>query len=149
MEPKEQVKLQFDGVDVLNVNFMSLNRYVGDEEGKIELSIRPKVFYPKESPSHFNIIMEVSAKVEEVFALDVIGIGHFQLNQSVLESMKEGFINTNAPAIMFPYIRSFITTFTANLGNNIATIVIPPYVFTGKLEEIVDPEELGDYHNEF
>jgi len=37
---------------------------------------------------------------------------------------------------MFPYIRSFISTLTANLGSVVGTLVIPTQFFKGELEVI-------------
>ena len=39
---------------------------------------------------------------------------------------------------MFPYIRSFISTLTANLGNVTGPLTIPIQFFNGVLEEILD-----------
>lgn len=44
---------------------------------------------------------------------------------------------------MFPYIRSFITTLTANLGDVTGTLTIPTQFFKGELKEIDSIEEEG------
>ncbi len=51
------------------------------------------------------------------------------------DEKKKNFINANAPAIMFPYIRAFVTTLTSNIGLGMAPIVIPPHFFKGALED--------------
>jgi preprotein translocase subunit SecB len=55
-------------------------------------------------------------------------------------------MNINAPAIMFPYIRAFISNLTSNLGNIIQTITLPPYFF-GKEIEILNIKEYKDKIN--
>ena len=50
------------------------------------------------------------------------------------ENIKEQLIHTNAPAIVFPYLRSFISMFTSNLGT-IPSLTLPTHFFKGKLEE--------------
>ena len=74
--------------------------------------------------------------IPDVFKLNLRSVGYFELSQEILENpnIKEQLINTNAPAIVFPYIRSFISMFTANLGT-IPSLTIPTQFFKGKLEE--------------
>ena len=47
------------------------------------------------------------------------------------------FIDINAPAIMFPYVRAFLSTLTANLGAGFPPIILPPQIFQGELEVLV------------
>lgn len=143
MEVGEQIKLKFHGVDILHLNFEVKDKYSKDED-KISITLSPKVFYPKGEPRLFRIIMELELEAEDRFGLKVIGVGHFEFENNVMNSdLKKGFINVNAPAIMFPYIRSFVSTFTANTGSILGTINIPPQFFRGDLEEILLDQEDG------
>ncbi|MGL4956795.1 MAG: hypothetical protein ACRC9X_06420 [Bacteroidales bacterium] len=139
MSAEQQPKLRFRSVDFPVVNFQSKKRLTEDAEIKIE--IEPRVFYPKKALNHFNIIQEVHVFVEDAFDLVIVAIGRFELNGVEDEGMKSNFVNTNAPAIMFPYIRSFISTLTANLGTVISTLNIPPQFFKGDLQ-IMTEEDL-------
>jgi len=134
MEVKEQIKLNFHGVDVYSVQFSSFKPL--DKNKNIDLSIVPKVFYPIDSRLDFKIIFEIILKADDCFKLSIEAIGHFTLNKDVEENIKKSFVNANAPAIMFPYIRSFITTFTSNLGSVTGPIVLPPQFFSGQLDEV-------------
>lgn len=98
----------------------------------------PKVFYPKEQPNFFKIIQEIRLSCENFFDLFVVAVGTFELKASIDEKTKKSFVNINAPAIVFPYIRSFISTLTANLGNVTGTLNIPTQLFKGELEEITN-----------
>jgi preprotein translocase subunit SecB len=51
-------------------------------------------------------------------------------------NLKKVFVDINAPAIMFPYVRAFITTLTTNLGNVTSPLIIPTQFFKGELEEV-------------
>lgn len=134
METGNQKKLTFNGVDILNVNFNA----IAPRQGELTIDIRfePKVFYPDANKHLFNIVMDIELKDEKVFEMTMKAIGNFELETGLDEELRKTFVNTNAPAIMFPYIRSFITTFTANLGNVVGPLVIPTQFFKGEIEEI-------------
>ncbi len=140
MEVGSQAQLQFHGVDfpVINFNFSKPRL----EENGINLSITPKVFYPKDQPGFFRIIQEVRISSEDSFDLYLLAVGSFEISSEASEELKKNFVNSNAPAIMFPYMRSFVATLTANLGGNTTgTLNIPTQFFRGELEEITEPQE--------
>lgn len=60
------------------------------------------------------------------------------MRAELVQNLKKSFVNTNAPAIMFPYVRAFIAMLTSNLGNVTGALNIPPQFFKGDLEELVD-----------
>ena len=134
MEIKQQTRLNFLGIDIVNVQFQSEAPYNPEEE--IKLTIDSKVHFPKEEPDSFSIVMTVLAECPASFTLNVGCIGRFILDSGAEEAMRKAFVNLNAPAIMFPYVRSFISTMTANMGNSVITLTIPPHFFKGQLEEI-------------
>jgi len=135
MNVSNQPKLMFQGVDFVNIKFDTYQRY--DNKTEIDLKIEPKVFYPENEETIFKIFMEVSLICENHFSLTVVGIGNFQLdNKFENEDLKKVFVNANAPAIMFPYVRAFIATMTANIGNVTGTLTIPTQFFQGELPEI-------------
>lgn len=134
MEIKPQPRLHFDGVDIFNVQFQSKTPYRPEQE--IKLTIDPKVYYPKGEPNAFRILMTVLMECPSAFHLSVTGVGYFTLSTEAEEELRTGFIHSNAPAVLFPYLRSFITTLTANLGTVTGALTIPPHFFNGHLEEI-------------
>jgi len=135
MDVKEQIKLNFKGVDIFNVKFSSETPLIKGVD--IHLDISPKVFYPNDSSLDFKIIFEVTLTAKEYFELKLKAVGHFSFEKNIEDAVKKSFVNANAPAIMFPYIRSFITTFSSNLGNATGAILLPPHFFSGQLEEII------------
>ncbi|GBD88123.1 hypothetical protein BMS3Abin03_02057 [bacterium BMS3Abin03] len=81
--------------------------------------------------------MKVELNADEYFNLQLLAIGNFEISgEKITKKIRKDFINANAPAIMFPYIRSFITAFTSNLGNVTGSIVIPTKFFKGEMVEI-------------
>ncbi|WP_367914800.1 protein-export chaperone SecB [Leadbetterella sp. DM7] len=138
MSTETQVKLRFLSVDFPVVNFHSEKKIVDNQD--INIKIEPKVFFSKGSKDHFKIIQEVNVSAHEAFNLFIVAIGNFELNDVIDEKMRDNFINMNAPAIMFPYIRAFISTLTSNLGNVTGTLNIPPQFFKGNLEQISEED---------
>lgn len=135
MEVSDQPKLMFHGVDIINIDFDVKKQY--DNEQGIELNIEPKVFYPKDNKNMFKIFMEISVSCKGYFKLNITGIGNFEFDKTFDDqSLKKAFINTNAPAIMFPYVRSFITTLTSNIGDVTGVITLPTQFFHGDLPEL-------------
>lgn len=128
----KQDNLRFDGVKFYSVHFDILGN--PKENTEIDLDIVPKVVY--NTATQFNIVYDVKLFVEEVFNLQLRAVGYFEMSDELLEnqSIKEQLIHTNAPAIVFPYLRSFISMFTSNLGT-IPTLTLPTQFFKEKLEE--------------
>jgi len=141
MDVSVQPKLMFHGVDFVNIKFETNQQY--DNETEIDLNIDPKIFYPEKEPDFFKIFMEISIRCDNYFNLNLVGIGNFELDKEFEnQKLKKAFVNANAPAIMFPYIRAFITTLTSNLGNVTGPLVIPTQFFQGDLPEFsIDEKE--------
>jgi preprotein translocase subunit SecB len=136
MEVSNQVKLKFHGVDILNVQFKAID--IPRDGMDMTISCIPRVFYPESDRHVFRILMEVVIKDERYFVLSINAVGHFELNRELDADLKKQFVNINAPAIMFPYVRSFITTLTANMGRTVGTLIIPTQFFKGDIEEIIN-----------
>lgn len=134
MEIKEQTSLSFHGVDIVNLHFQIL----GTKSGNIDVDVlcEPKVFYPFDDKSKFAIVMGLKIIGEGIFELNLQAFGNFEISNDVDEELRKQFVNVNAPPIMFPYIRSFVSTLTANIGGVIRPLTIPPHFFSGELEEL-------------
>lgn len=128
----KQENVRFDGVKFYSVHFDILGSPREDED--ITLDITPKVIY--NTDTQFNIVFDVKLFIENVFSLNLRAVGYFEISEELIENenIKEQLIHTNAPAIVFPYIRSFIAMFTSNLGT-IPNLTLPTHFFKGKLEE--------------
>lgn len=136
MEVADQIQLKFHGVDFPVINLKSENPFIQSPGNIINIDIKPKVFYPTEQPDYFKIIQEVTLSSSNFFELFIISVGTFELKANVDKTLKKVFVNINAPAIMFPYVRAIITTLTTNLGNVTSPLIIPTQFFKGELEEV-------------
>lgn len=131
MEIQEQGKLRFNGVNIVRTNFSAKNKF--DFEEQIDLDVDVKLVPPTD-PVSFQILMDASLSVKNYFKLEVIAIGNFDLVESLQGQERLAFINKNAPAIMFPYLRAFITNFSASCGETLPKITIPAQFFDGELD---------------
>jgi len=134
MEQIKQPKLTFHGVDILSVDFKAVGKR--KPEVSVDIKCESRVFYPVDRNNFFNIVMDLELKNDDYFELSLKAVGTFEIDSELVEELRKIFVNSNAPAIMFPYIRSFISTLTANLGGTVDTLVIPTQFFRGELEEI-------------
>lgn len=135
MAIEQQNGLSFNGVDIVKVDFEAKDRYEG--KSTIDIAIKPSVFYPKgqEDDSHFVIMMDITLKCVEKFNLTILALGNFRVGEDLVGEKRKSIINVNAPAIMFPYVRSFISSFTSTVGNPTkGGITIPPQFFKGDLD---------------
>ncbi len=135
MEITNQPKLTFNGVDFAEVIFKATDFYKA-KENTIDINIEPKLAIDKKNKNNFQVLMEVELSCKDCFVLKLLGIGHFQMEGNLDKKTRDSFLHINAAPIMFPYVRSFISTLTGNLGNIIGSLTIPPQFFNGKLDEI-------------
>lgn len=136
MENKEQARLMFHGMDVVKVNFEAEKPFEESAQKDIVFDIQSKVFFPKKSSRDFKIVMTTHVSLPDYFSLEFNAIGHFQFTADLSAPIKKQYVDINGPAIMFPYVRSFISTFTSALGHVLGTLTIPTQFFSGELEEI-------------
>ena len=69
MEFADQIQLKFHGVDFPVINLKSENAFIQSPENRINIDIKPKVFYPLEQPDYFKIIQEVTLSSSNFFDL--------------------------------------------------------------------------------
>jgi len=137
MEIKEQPRLRFIGMDFPSIELRSKKPFVETDDNKVDVEITPMFFTPKKPKNQFKIIMQAELSVEDHFELKIVGIGTFELsNEDVSEDERKMFVNANATAIVFPYMRSLIATITSNVGKVITPILLPPRFFKGDLEQV-------------
>ena len=58
-----------------------------------------------------------------VMRIKVVVIGLFEFDRDVDEKLKSTFFNSCAPAILFPYVRAYVTTLTGLSGVN--PVILP------------------------
>lgn len=88
--------------------------------------------YPDESSENdknFVVIFSVRiSSAEEKFKLELEYTGFFETDETITEEFKTShFPTTNAPAIAYPFMRSFINTITVN--SDLKPVVLPTINF--------------------
>jgi preprotein translocase subunit SecB len=74
--------------------------------------------------NRFVLTMHVNVWDEERnMSIQVIAIGLFEFDPDCSEKELGTYFNTNAPALIFPYVRAYITSLTALSGT--APVVLP------------------------
>ena len=142
MEVTLQSRLRFLGVNILTVDY-SIKQNIGNDK-IFDFAVDPKVYFPDKDQKAFNILMTIELKYKDDFRLFIQSSGNFIVESDEIEDQRAQFINANAPAIMFPYIRAFVSTFTANIGNLMGPIILPPHFFSGNIEEYKVIEERAE-----
>lgn len=61
--------------------------------------------------------------------IDIVACGYFEFDNELDNETENIFFNTSAPAILFPYIRAYISTLTSLSGIN--PITLPTLNLTG------------------
>ena len=92
------------------------------------------VIIRSEKQIHINIDVEI-LDPDHNFNLKMLSIGVFEYNTED-EAKLLNFISLNGPAIVFPYVRSFISSYTALSGFD--TITLPTLNLSGYIEKIKD-----------
>lgn len=93
--------------------------YVDDENNTMLVSLTVSVF---EDAKENNYPFSLKINLTGVFELD-----------DIHESERESFAEVNAVAILFPYIRSLISTITANA--NVPPLILPPINVVSLIEK--------------
>ncbi len=134
-----QPSLLFRDFRISQINFSNpkpLRRKLPENLG---LGLSYKLHFFKDSKKDFVIefFVELSAQDEDFF-IKLKADALFSMNREITEDdRKSQFILLNAPAIAFPYLRSFITTLSSNTG--LPPIFLPPINFQKlKPDEIVE-----------
>ncbi|MDD3543579.1 MAG: protein-export chaperone SecB [Christensenellales bacterium] len=78
----------------------------------------------EEKENIYNLFFEITIN-DKLGSLNIfLNIeGKFEFNKDLTDSEKDSFFNINAPAILFPYVRAYISTLTSLSGIN--PIILP------------------------
>lgn len=124
MDKQVKSSLNFNDYMVKKVNFKVNEKFKNSEESiKIDFDISHET---KVEDKIMTILLDVEIfpNMEEKdypFSIDIELIGLFSLNGDVSELEK---FEMNGLAILYPYVRSLVSTYTAN--SNVPTLILPP-----------------------
>jgi len=120
-----QNALTFHGFNVTNVVF---ERPLGFNNGEFSINIEHLAQVNAEDKSYFQAIFIVTlTDKDSKFNLQVKATADFQVIGEVPQEIYDSFVNVNAPAIAYPYLRAFVSNLVMQAGMN--PIIIPPLNF--------------------
>lgn len=91
--------------------------------GSIDINLEPSGIIHEEKKL-FEIHLAIHLKSDDGLIVSVKMIGFFEFTDVVNTENLGNYFYVNAPAIIFPYLRSYISALTALSGCN--TIILPP-----------------------
>jgi len=95
-------------------------------ENNFELALEPG--FSEENLKLFRIKFRAAISSEAGYELTVEYSAFFETEEEIIESFKtSNFVSINAPAIAYPFLRSFISTITLNAGYE--SVLIPTINF--------------------
>lgn len=127
-EPIVQYNILFKGLSLEKLDFKNINLLSNIGEAKPKLQFAP--IFDEDNPRSFRIRFFFRIEEEKTnFRLLLDCIGEFSTNEDITEDFKKSsFVMISAPAIAFPYVRSYISTFTLNSG--LQPLILPTFNFT-------------------
>lgn len=97
-----------------SVNNLSLKKSVVSEDS---FDLQFSNGYTEENDKAFVVSFELSLKSEHGYELTVTYVGQFETDEPISDGFKNSqFPIVNAPAITYPYLRSFVSLITLNSG---------------------------------
>lgn len=116
------------------------------EKENDSFKIRPQAVINREKGQfHINMDIEINDP-ENSFSLKMFAVGIFEFKIEK-EELLLNFMSINGPAIIFPYVRSFISSFTSLSGFD--TITLPTLNLSGFKEDILSNLiDVNDFKNE-
>ncbi len=124
-----QNAISFQGFNVTNVVF---ERPSGFTSGEFNINIEHLVQVNADNKDLFLIVFIVTLNdKDKLFNLQVKAVADFQIIGDVDSVIYESFINVNAPAIAYPYLRAFVSNLVTQAGMN--PIIMPPVNFTRQI----------------
>lgn len=101
----------------------SLFRFSGITKGNLESKIELSGTLFK-TEKRFELVMDTKFSEVDVFDAKIKLIGHFEFKNELAETA-EHFFFLNAPAILFPHVRAYVSALTALSG--MAAILLPTF----------------------
>ena len=122
---KRQPKISLEGTFVQNLSFK--RKHSNEPYLETEVSISPFVNFDEEGKEYR--VMFKGEFENSLFNLNLQFVAVFGTEEAIDEEFKTSeLVKINSLAIAFPFMRSFISTFTINSG--IPSFILPAYNFS-------------------
>jgi len=114
-------------IDFIGSKLVSLSFLTEQENLEDKFNLKFTSVFSEDEPNKFIVRFDVDLTSGGA-SLSLEYTGLFETKDEITDEFRKShFITANAPAIVFPYLRSFITTFTVNAG--LPPIILPTINF--------------------
>ena len=122
-------------ISFIESKLLSLSFLTEQEDLKDNFNLKYTSGFAADNEKQFIVKFDVKLTSDDGVSISLEYMGLFETEEKITKEFQEGkFVTVNAPAITFPYLRSFITTFTVNAG--LQPVVLPTINFQALAEKI-------------
>lgn len=127
--PKNQNAIRLLKYSVDSLKYKNVEAFDGKVDlEKLEVSIGYGLSFNKKNKKFYSVTFEIEIASDNI-QLELVATGFFSSKNKIEADFKESpFLTTNSPAILFPYLRSYITTLTTQSG--VDPIILPTFNFS-------------------
>lgn len=118
-------KIVFDKIEFERQGFQNKN--------EISFEVEVQIGVNKENMYKVTLILKGTKEAEYDFVISLSGFFTFETSDDLTENQKQSLINTNAVAILMPYLRSEVSLLTAQ--PNMDCVVLPVFNINKMLDE--------------
>ncbi len=125
-----QRQITFLGLKVVKTYFLNDKPFRHNLPEDLSFGLGYIIHFFSDNPRSFIVEFRLKFESKEKdFILEVIADASFETQKPIDEKFKNSeFVKINAPAISFPFVRTFISNFTLNSG--IPPLILPSINFT-------------------
>ncbi len=116
------------GITFIESKLLSLSFLTEQESLEDNFNLKFTSSFSEDEAKKFVVKFDVVLTSDNGVSISLEYVGLFETEVEITDEFQQGkFVTVNAPAIIFPYLRSFITTFTVNAG--LAPVILPTINF--------------------
>ena len=120
--------LAFEGYKIIHSELkIDSKKYTeGDDKYELSLAVTPEFL----SDNEFDVLLAFTASNKnKTMTISISVIAHFKSSDKLTQDFKDSdFMKVNVPAIVFPYVRAFVSTISANAG--VHPVILPTINFS-------------------
>lgn len=135
MKPEIQNKITLDRFFVEQLKYQCNNYKKVNMSDQIDIELGVASSFSDDDLKSYLIKIFVKIKTKtDGFTLECHAVGQFVTSEDIDEEFKEShFVKINSPAILYPFVRSYINTMTTNSG--LSPIILPSVNFSNLHEQ--------------
>lgn len=115
-------------ITFIESKLLSLSFLTEQENLEDNFNLKFTSAFSEDEAKKFVVKFDVVLTSDNGVSISLEYVGLFETEVEITKEFQQGkFVTINAPEIIFPYLRSFITTFTVNAG--LAPVILPTINF--------------------